>query len=499
MKSVITIHINGIVFNIEDDAYHKLSAYLDTLTAYFQQEPGGNEIIADIEARLAELFVETAAGTVVTLADVTRALETLGSPEDITGTAETDPDGHTHTASEREKTTKRLYRDPDGRYIGGVCAGIANRLGINPAIVRILFIIGLFFGGMFAGIYLLLWLIIPLAKTTAQKLQMRGESVNVNNIWKHIQEEISTDASLQQSFRQFISEAGELFDKVVRIFFRIVGIGVGLLLILTGIGSAVLMFCVYFMQGLLFEHSVEWDFLPFHELLRHVVSPAAYYTLCASGIIVAALMVFALIFWGVRLMTKFRIRYKIVHVALLLTWFGGIVLIAVTVMVEFRHHAWRNDVIETKMLPVADTLYLKAIPSEMKISNNPLDIYYDRGNGRFYGMPHLSIHKSEDDRIRLRIRKEANGRSKMDAYRYAEDISYHVTVCDSLLLFPSFFSVEPPHQWNFQFLNMTLYVPEGTVIIPDKLLCDKIFGGSHHAYYRHKWIMEKNGLHKLEE
>jgi hypothetical protein len=265
---------------------------------------------------------------------------------------------------------------------------------------------------------------------------------------------------------------------------------------LIGIGALVTMFYASFMQGLMFKHQVEWDFLSFQELLRHIVSPTTYYILSISVITVVALTVFALIFWGIRLMTGFRIKRKIIHVALLLVWLGGIVLIVSTGMVEFYHHAWHNEKKETKMLPATDTLYLKSVSPEMKISNNPWNVYYDRENDHFYGMPRLSVYKSEDDRIWLHVVKAAEGKSKIDAYRYAEDISYDVTVRDSLLLFPTFFSVEPQNQWNFQFLHMRLYVPEGTVIIPDKLLCDKILTGN---YFAHKWVMTKKGLHQAEE
>ncbi len=82
-----------------------------------------------------------------------------------------------------------MYRDPDNRILGGVCAGMGAYWGADPLIIRIIFVVAtlIFLSG--AIIYLILWVVLPEAKTTAQKLEMRGEPVTISNIGKAVKEE----------------------------------------------------------------------------------------------------------------------------------------------------------------------------------------------------------------------------------------------------------------------------------------------------------------------
>jgi phage shock protein C len=145
--------------------------------------------------RIAELFTErlNPAGQVITMHDVEEAIKVMGDPQEISG-ADEQPRG----ARERTYGPRRLYRDPDDRMIGGVCGGLAAYLGLDPVIVRILFILFLIFGIGFL-VYLILWIVVPEARTTAQKLEMRGDTVNASNIGKFVQDEIE---SVKRSFRR---------------------------------------------------------------------------------------------------------------------------------------------------------------------------------------------------------------------------------------------------------------------------------------------------------
>ena len=513
MKRVETIHINGIVFSIDDDAFGKLCAYLDALGKYFEQEPGGREIITDIEARISELFTERDgdSGKVVTMADVTKVIETLGTPEDIAG-ADTDNVSESETetgtvppprpAQQPTKPPRRLYRDPDRRYLGGVCSGIAAWLGISALAVRLLFIFFTFFYGFALGIYFLLWIIVPKAKTTAQKLEMRGEPVNINNIEKNIRETFS-DPSLRQSFSDFLNEAGDFFSKFFGVFGRIILILLGLLLFCWGIALAIGLICLFFMQDIVFSLWTEWDFLSFTELLRHTISQESYIILMICAILAVALFIFALLFWGVKMMAGFQVKHKLLHVMLFVLWLAAIVTGVITCIAQVRNFAWRNEyVAETRLLAASDTLYLAKAPSKLEISNNPLEIYFDKRNRCFYGKPNLDIRKSEDGQTKLIFKRESQGESKWAAYRYAENISYSVDVRDSLLTFDPYFAVVPRDKWKFQTLDATLYVPVGTVIIFDKTMFkDRI----HKVGVRWTWnadhpmvMTEKKGLQRVK-
>ena len=501
MKRVETIHINGIVFSIEDDAFGKLGAYLDALGNYFEHEQGGREIIADIEARISELFIERNGNTkqVVTLTDITQVIETLGSPEDIAGT---DADFETGSvppprpAQQPSKPSRRLYRDPDHRYIGGVCSGIAAWLGISPLVVRLVFIITVFYGASVV-VYLLLWIIVPKAKTTAQKLEMHGEPVTINNIEKNIRESFS-DPSLKNSFRNFLNEVGEFLGKFFGAFGRIIAILLGLFLFCWGVFSAILLIALFFIQDIVFNHFVEWDFLSFTELFRHIISPVSYTILLVCALLTASLFILALLYWGIKLIVGSKVKHRLLHVALAVLWITTIVTSIVVCIAQVRNFAWRNDqIVETRQIAPSDTLYLALTPSKLQISNNPMDIYFDKENRCFYGKPNLIVRKSGDGQARLKINRYSHGESKRTAWQYAENIVYQVELRDSLLIFDAFFTVSPQDKWKFQTLDLELLIPERTVIIADDALCRNFRWRPNTGY---TWVMtEKKGLQRVDQ
>ena len=169
MKKIININLSGRVIPIEDSAYEKLQGYIESLRRYFSHEEGRDEIINDIESRIAELMNEKVrkGATSVTDADIDEIIASMGRPEDfdedITDTAEPAKQAQQQQYTHAEtRAKKRLYRDSSDKFIGGVCSGMAAYLNVDPAIVRILFAI-ITFGGFGLGflIYILLWIILP--------------------------------------------------------------------------------------------------------------------------------------------------------------------------------------------------------------------------------------------------------------------------------------------------------------------------------------------------
>ena len=500
MKRVETININGINFSIDNDAYDKLNSYLNALEKYFENEQGGDEIIFDIEARIAELFAERnddGIGCVITLSDVTNVIETLGTPEDIAG-AEQDnmSDDEKHQTS-TEKTQKRLYRDPDKRYLGGVCSGLAAWLGVSTLVVRLLFIVIFIVYGVSLVVYIILWIIIPIAKTTSQKLEMHGEPVTIGNIEKNIRKNIS-DTSLQQSFRNFLNEAGEFFGKTFGIIGRIITILLGISMICFGIGFAISLVSLFFLQDLVFRHFVELDFLSFTELLKHIISPTSYSILLICTVLTVALFIFALLFWGLKLATGFKVKYKMMHLALSILFIGVIITAIVTSIAQARDFAWNNTPIaEMRQFNTSDTLYLSLAPINLQLSNNPMEVYFDKENLCFYGKPNIHIQKSDDGQTKLILNRGSLGESRRAALQYAENITYSVDVRDSLLVFDPYFTVIPQDKWKFQTLDVTLYVPVGAMIIIDESLHNYSVTGRFFRRYNTNSILimtEENGL-----
>ena len=186
MKITVSINLGGYSLNIDEDAYAELKRYLKNLELHFAGEESSSEILSDIETRMAELFRTRLTGykQVINIEDVRQAISILGTPEDIS-----DNNG----PSARDKFSSpgyhRMYRDTDHRVIGGVCSGMGAYWDIDPVIVRIIFIVLALGGGLGVLVYLILYIVIPEAKTTAQKIEMKGNPVNIHNIKDSVKKE----------------------------------------------------------------------------------------------------------------------------------------------------------------------------------------------------------------------------------------------------------------------------------------------------------------------
>lgn len=200
MKRTFTINISGSVFHIEEDAYEVLQKYLITLKNHFGNSDEGKEIEMDIEARIAEIFSEKSVNgkNAVTLNWVNEVINIMGTPESITEEMNDE-----EPLPGQEKRKRRLYRDPQETVIGGVCGGLAAFFDMDPVIVRIIFVVlTLITSGVGVLAYLILWIAVPKATNTAQRLEMRGQEVSVKNIEKFLRDEANAVKDSYNKFRK---------------------------------------------------------------------------------------------------------------------------------------------------------------------------------------------------------------------------------------------------------------------------------------------------------
>lgn len=213
MNKTVNINLASTFFHIDESAYAKLKAYLKKLEDGFKNTVGKEEILKDIEARIAELFqeIKTNSDYVISEADVEKIIAVLGQPADFLSEEEEE---------EVEETIhKKLFRDPDDNYIGGVTSGLGHYFGIDTSWIRLIWLLlTVFSGGTFILIYLLFWVLVPIAKTTADKLRMKGKPINVSNIEKKIKEEFDEMSSKIKDIDY--EEAGNSLKKKLRNFFQ---------------------------------------------------------------------------------------------------------------------------------------------------------------------------------------------------------------------------------------------------------------------------------------
>jgi len=191
MNKIHNINLGGYPFTIDEKVYYNLQSYLSTVEKHFSDSDGVCDIMSDIEARMAELFTESVGERkIIGQKDLDNVISTMGTPEQFG--ADSHAYGHEESTahSDHIRTGKRFFRDPDDKIIGGVCSGIAAYWGIeDPIWTRIVCGLLLFSGIGFIP-YIILWIIIPVAKTSGDRLAMRGEPANIENIGNMIENEI---------------------------------------------------------------------------------------------------------------------------------------------------------------------------------------------------------------------------------------------------------------------------------------------------------------------
>jgi phage shock protein PspC (stress-responsive transcriptional regulator) len=216
MNKTIIININGIVFHIEEDAYEVLRTYMTGVKRHFAYSADSEEIVTDIENRLAEMFSEKLKQDhkqVIIVEDVEYVTERMGTVDDF-DIDEEDPTIRLSTGA--FKTEKKLFRDLDDSIISGVCAGIGHYFDVEPKWIRLIAIITLFMG-IGIPVYIILWLVIPKARTRVDKMAMKGEPINIQSFKKNFDEEIK---NLKSGFKTARKEAKPAIHSVGEVYWQ---------------------------------------------------------------------------------------------------------------------------------------------------------------------------------------------------------------------------------------------------------------------------------------
>ena len=235
MNEIKRCSLSGVGFMLEKDAYERLSDYLKSLRIAYKNNPDSDEILADIEARIAELILsaQSSVENVVCLPLIENIIEQLGSPEAISGEEECPKE------KSGARIPRRLYRDLENAKLGGVCAGLAKHFGIDAVWVRVAIfspLVLLFMSnipymgwcgplggnifGIFLILYLILWFAIPAAKSARQKLEQEGERISVQSIADR--QGATSEEKAQSSVANFVSTLGRVAVVLLKLFVGII-------------------------------------------------------------------------------------------------------------------------------------------------------------------------------------------------------------------------------------------------------------------------------------
>ncbi len=336
MKKTIPTTLSGILFYIEEDAFARLSNYLDSVKKYFDANPSKAEIIADIESRISEQFLENSKKEkIITLQNVEDVISSMGTTEDFSS-ADNPGNESSEKISESaslEEKNKKLFRNPDDIVIAGVASGIGAYFGVDAVIIRLLFVLVVFLGGSGVLLYIVLWLIMPLAKTSADKLQMRGEAVTLESVSETVREKVN-EVKHKGKLRKLISYPifllSALFRFILPLIQKIIGLVVSLA---TSIAMFALIFALF---ATIFNMDSPYVDFPILQIGHH----AAIYTMLVAGFVAIFVPLFFLFSLGIKLLSRKSILNSKATFSLVGVWFIAILTFgtnATRIIPEYKH------------------------------------------------------------------------------------------------------------------------------------------------------------------
>jgi phage shock protein PspC (stress-responsive transcriptional regulator) len=518
MNKTININLAGIIFHLDEDAYKLLDAYLNKLKQVFSQTDGHEEIISDIEARFAELFQSNLVdlSTVVTKAMVESAIAKVGEPEMfIDSDDESETENKNHNTQEQaqpgnKKSKRKFYRNADEASVGGVCSGLAAYLGTEAWIIRALFVLMVLFGiGSGILIYIVLWIVVPEAKTTSQKLEMKGEPVTASNISKTVQEQFDNlkntvkDGTAKNNVGDMFEKLGALILSILTIVFKVLSKVLGVVMLVAGIFMVIALLGSFFGMGNLFFDWLGNDghTIGFSDLSDiFLVNSNQTAWILISGILFIAIPLFHIIYAGLRIVFDIEKLNNKIHWSLMGVWILAIFTLignGIQLAISFDNGAYTEERMEINH--TGDTLQIS--------SSNSLQWSTFENEGFDFGEVEsklanvdFNIEQSTDSLTHLVIVKRARGWNKKEAHYRAEKIEYGFRIENNTLELNDYLVFQNEDKFRGQEVDITLFLPVGKTaylmpktenIIDDIDNLQNIYDGN---MPRHHWEMTKQGL-----
>lgn len=511
MKKIVNVNIGGFAFVIEEQAYERLNIYLDKVRLNLGATPEANEVMNDIEMRIAELFKEQLSSSgkeVIEDSMIDEVVKVMGRPEDF-GDGE-----QKEQASSKEQFVfedrKVLFRDPEDKLLGGVASGLAHYMGWNVLLVRILFVLlGL---GFFAGIviYVLLWILVPEARSTADRLRMRGEPINIDTLKSRFNDFTKDLGNLgskenERKIKNAASNFGSKVENAFSDFGKVLAKIIGALILAFGI-----FLLVMFIRGVLTttisipENPMEEFFFQHHDLFFE--NRFDYYALIIGGIIIAVLILYGLISAGFELLFNVKLRNKplkyitstISILAVIAIFYGG-----VNLGKNFSH----DESVTKKYELILPDSTLELQVSNDNFFNNKLvlddtddeELLKVVNTKLVFGYPTLEIKLSEDGSNYMEVSRIATGPRNIKAIENCENIEYESTVDTGKVILSPTFATSVKNKFRSQEVIVTLYLADNVKIHNTGNLKRILDSYSSYLYYEElkdaEWYqMDKKGL-----
>lgn len=476
MNKTVNINLAGVFFHIDEDAYAKLQHYLEAIKRSLTGTHGRDEILNDIEARIAELFSEKIQNErqVIGNREVDEVITVMGQPEDYMLDDEIFEE---ETTSTRTKG-KKLFRDTDHAYIGGVSSGLGHYLGIAPIWLRLAWVLlTIFSTGAFLLIYIALWIFVPEAKTTADKLAMRGEPVTISNIEKKIREGFDDVSGKVKDInyekygyraRSGASSAATALGDAVKFLLNLFVKFIGILLLLIAGTTLIGLFIGLFSIGTFGIIEAPW--IEYVE----IAGPGAdsIWIISLLAFFAVGIPFFFLFVLGLKILVKkLKSIGRTAKLVLLGVWIISVLGLIFFGIKQATETAHEGEIVVTETIPIRanDTLYL-SMKGNPELNSTP----HRSGNFNFSSIDGREMIWSQDIRLivrstqdsvgRLEIRKSAEGKNREEARSRAEEINYSTRFTGNRLELDGQLTTAPQNKYRDQEVQVTIFVPVGSVL-----------------------------------
>jgi phage shock protein PspC (stress-responsive transcriptional regulator) len=465
MNKTININLAGIIFHLDEVAFEKFKNYLSNVKTALGKEESGEEIIADIEARIAEIFnlrMKENSSQVVELSDIEFIIETLGQPEAFVDESENEE------PMSSSKKTRRFFRNPDEKLIGGVCSGIGAYFDIDPVWIRVLFLVLLFFTGIGFITYVILWAAIPEAKTTAQKLQMRGEAVNLNNIEKLFTkvEDYTSTEKIKSGVNSFVSFVVNGIGSIFSFVFKFIGV------MLAIVGALIAFTLIVTLLGI-FGSTWNLDGFNFISLNGYIYGLDGAQAIFGSGWRLLALRVgtlltlllplFALVVFLAKIFGRELTNSKLLYFSGIASFIVGLILIFISagsLITDFRERSTETDKITLSGMSFEITADI--LEDDQGFFFDVEDELLHIENVRF------NIEATTSPTASLELKHAASGRNHSEARQRAQSFDYPTAQVGEELRLSEYFTVPKESLYRGQDLKVTLRLPIGATVYLDE-------------------------------
>ncbi len=440
MNKTIDISLAGILFHLEENAYYKLKKYLKSVRRSIHQTEDVDEVMNEIEARIAELLLQKQQSPqqVINEKHIDEVIVVLGQPEDF----EEDIQPDMINASKHVK--KSLFRDMDHAMIAGVAAGLAHYVGMDVTLMRLIFVVLLFVThGSFILLYFLLWLIVPKARTASDKLRMKGESANLDNIVDQVatDETAKKKTNLGETIETTGSEIGNLLVKIIG-FVLVLATG----LLIVGLLISALSFSPISDMHLILNENLVSKSL---HIPIGLISTLVFFVI-AFPVVLLFLLGFKMLFPNTN---PFQKNWLIIGFTL---WILAFVYMSVKSVSILSHKNERARIVtlERQWLSAKDTLYLDLNP----VKNLPN--YTTSNHIKF------NFYPSKDSLFHLKIKKIAEGITYRDAKKNALEIEFETRqdTLDNTLIFSSMMRFLTGNLISMRKVQVRIEVPENKFV-----------------------------------